>query len=408
MRRVALAAAASLAPLFAFGTPALAEDLEYLIQGKDRTHGDFAGRLALSRDADGATTGERWIQFLAGSDTLKNGRGTQADGEWTVRLVFQETGGLAGNLSGTSSSNPVSLFVEYEGEHDETISTRTRQNNRAKSRGVGFKVVTNPNAERPKAASSSHPYKPMKGVPLVKGDGDAHEVDVNDVAQGSLGDCYFMAGIAAVARTDPHRIRSMIETNADGSFSVYLWKHDHQWGEEVVDADGFFVPTVTATRIVVDDHFPSKYGSSPAYAGFGDRATINGEQVRELWPMILEKAYAQHKKGYKAIEGGWSSTPMSFFSGDDALVDHFPEDMTEAELGAVLKEAVKKGYPITMGSPKSVSSLGLYGNHYYIFAGLDDQGRVKLLNPWGSSHPRKALTLKQVKQHVDSFHVGQF
>lgn len=56
------------------------------------------------------------------------------------------------------------------------------------------------------------------------------------------------------------------ETNEDGTFSVYLWKHNYQWEEEVVDKDGMFIPEVKATVIVVDDSFVTTFGASPIYA----------------------------------------------------------------------------------------------------------------------------------------------
>ena len=49
------------------------------------------------------------------------------------------------------------------------------------------------------------------GVAFVQGEGDAHEVDPHDVNQGALGDCYLIAGMAAVARADPEAIKNAIK-----------------------------------------------------------------------------------------------------------------------------------------------------------------------------------------------------
>ncbi|MGE0710227.1 MAG: C2 family cysteine protease [Planctomycetota bacterium] len=379
---------------------------EYLLEGRNRTQGDFTGRLTLTPGpAPGDYRADRKLELRQKVQELLGGTGSRTD--WRLALKFTPGTGAAGAIAGDAKQDPITLKVEFEGDEDASISTRTLVKNKVVSRGAGFRVFLAEQTERPKPKGSAT-YKQFKGVAFLKGDGDAHEVDVNDVNQGGLGDCYFMAGIASVARTHPHRVRSMIETNADGTFSVYLWRHDYQWGEEVVGPDGTFIPQVKAQKIVVDDQFPAGWGTSPAYAEFGDVKTVNGVEQRELWPMILEKAYAKFKQSYEAIEGGWSSTPMSFFSGQDAVVDHDPTEMSEAELLEVLKTANDKGYPATLGVPKSESSVNLHGNHYYIFAGLDDQGRVKLLNPWGSSHPTRALTMAEVKKWMDSIHVGEF
>jgi hypothetical protein len=124
--------------------------------------------------------------------------------------------------------------------------------------------------------------------------------------------------------------------------------------------------------------------------------------------MILEKAYAKHKKGFKTIEGGWASTAMSFFSGEDSVKDHRPAELSEDRLRAILGSAAKNGHPVTFGVPKRAPELGLVGNHYYFFAGVDEKGNAKLLNPWGSSHPPRALTMGEIKAGIDMIHVGEF
>lgn len=382
--------------------------LDYLLEGADRARGGFTGRLTLHPDGEGHYRADRRVQFLKGGEELLGGRGQRVDHE--LRVLFEQTVGAAGRLERRTAQH-VRLLGDFDGKDDKYLATRTLGKSdtkrlKTRTKGWGFRVFP---VERERAATTpSYSYKQFKGVPFIKGEGDAHEVDPNDVRQGSLGDCYFMAGISAVARTDPHRIKSMIETNADGTFSVYLWKHDVQWEEEVVDKDGFYTPTVKATVIVVDDKFPTSFGTSPAFAKSGDSITEGDVEIRELWPMILEKAYAKHKKSYSTIEGGWASTPMSFFSGEDVVKDYVPQKLTEDRLRKILTRAFEKGYPVSMGVPKRHPELHLVGNHYYFMGGLDEHGNVKLLNPWGSSHPPKALTMADIKAGIDMIHVGKF
>ncbi len=69
-----------------------------------------------------------------------------------------------------------------------------------------------------------------KGIPFVKGEGDEHAVDANDVKQGALGDCYLIAGMAAVARANPKAIQDLIKDNNDGTFDVTLYLRSSQYG----------------------------------------------------------------------------------------------------------------------------------------------------------------------------------
>ena len=64
--------------------------------------------------------------------------------------------------------------------------------------------------------------------------------------------------------------------------------------------------------IIVDDYFP-------AYAG-GDWAFVKGnEEGNELWPMVLEKAYAKMYGTYNYIEAGKVQYALS------DMTDGFPE-----------------------------------------------------------------------------------
>jgi hypothetical protein len=233
-------------------------------------------------------------------------------------------------------------------------------------------------------------------------------VAINDVNQGGLGDCYFMAGLAAVSRMQPERVRGMIRDHGDGTFTVYLWRHNDQFEEHTPGPDGSYEYVRTATSVRLDDAFPAGFGGgSPAYAEFGDKETVDGQTRYELWPMLLEKAYAALKGGYAKIDGGYASTPMSFFSSDE-VVDHDPEEMTTDEIRAVLTEAEKNGQPVTMGVPEGHEkpALNLYAPHYYAFWGFDAQGNALFYNPWGSSHPPRGLTMDECKSIFDSIHVG--
>lgn len=72
------------------------------------------------------------------------------------------------------------------------------------------------------------------------------KISPNDINQGSLGDCYFLAVLSAMAEF-PVRINALIETKSVNSAGIYLLK--------------FFINGVE-TPVIVDDHLPVVGGST--------------------------------------------------------------------------------------------------------------------------------------------------
>jgi hypothetical protein len=103
----------------------------------------------------------------------------------------------------------------------------------------------------------------------------------NDVYQGSVGDCYFMARLSAIADAQPEYIRKMVVDLGDGTFAVRFYNGGQP--EYVrVDAD-----------LWVDS------SGNPKYADLGQQGAI--------WVPIVEKAYAfwrRQQGNYPSINGG--------------------------------------------------------------------------------------------------------
>jgi len=103
-------------------------------------------------------------------------------------------------------------------------------------------------------------------------------ISPNDINQGELGNCYFLAVLSAMAEV-PERVFSRFITKTPNKAGIYLVT--------------LFVNGVE-TPVIVDDFFPIKY-NKPAFA-----STKDGE----IWAMILEKAWAKLHGSYLRSEGG--------------------------------------------------------------------------------------------------------
>jgi hypothetical protein len=132
-------------------------------------------------------------------------------------------------------------------------------------------------------------YREVHGG-LYGADGQPH---MDDIDQGDLGDCSFMAALGTVAQSDPASIRARITASGAHAWTVTFFADDHGG---------------TAPPITVDDHFPVMTAShrasgQPMYAG-NDARTIGQAQRRPLWPLVLEKAFAQYRRGYQMLDDG--------------------------------------------------------------------------------------------------------
>lgn len=230
---------------------------------------------------------------------------------------------------------------------------------------------------------------------FVKGSTDTHAIDPNDVKQGYIGDCYFMAAIAAVARANPDALKKLIKTNSDGTYDVTLYVHD-KWLS--VDRKPTVIKKIKPT-------FPLDASGKPNYAGLGDK---------ELWVMLLEKAYAKHKGGYDELDqGGDPEDAIEALGGKDA--DSYSlSSMSETEILDKIKLALKEKRPIVAASKKVdknnkktmevVDKYHFVGNHAYSVQGVTGD-KIELDNPWGRNDV--TLPVSIFKKHFDDIDVAQ-
>lgn len=111
----------------------------------------------------------------------------------------------------------------------------------------------------------------------------------NDINQGELGNCYFLAVLSAMAEI-PERVQACFHTKEPNSAGIYLMS---------------FYINGTVTPVIVDDYVPAKDGK-PCFSSSKDG---------EMWVMLLDKAWAKLQGSYARTESGYCGVAAAHLMG---------------------------------------------------------------------------------------------
>jgi uncharacterized protein YukE len=270
--------------------------------------------------------------------------------------------------------------------------------------------------EPPLPSGSKLTYQPLPGSSTLFGGGIDPDAQIN---QGDLGDCYFMAALAAVAAADPTFIQNHIAQNANGTYTITLYQN------------GQPVPVTILPDLPATADGANVYDLLPQ-----DGAT---------WAALYEKAYAQLNGGYDAIGTGGDTvhslpaitgkSPSTFYWNQPGI--NFLHDITFGLEGnppslANIQALLASGQPVTAGTtgndvwppdapvtykrvaigPRSWKEVPVYsgpmeivGDHYYRVDNVSTDAQtgqlvITLVNPWGQDDtaqgmPSVTLTAQQ-------------
>ena len=175
-----------------------------------------------------------------------------------------------------------------------------------------------------------------------------------------MGDCYFLATLSSIAKTDPALIRKDVVANTDGTFSV-----NFAGKIEKVNAD-----------------LPVWSDGQVAYAGLG--------AGNSLWVAVTEKAYVLYRSGktasYNAISGGWMNQAFSAFGLKSVMT---VSESSSKALATAIASDLKAGDFVTFGTAPIVrgDSPFVASHAYEVDSVTTVKGVVTgitLRNPWGS------------------------
>lgn len=192
--------------------------------------------------------------------------------------------------------------------------------------------------------------------PRLYADGQPH---VDNIHQGRSGDCYFVATAGGLAYHDPQRLKNLIVSNSDGTYTVTFPRRTP-----------IVVPAPTDCEI----------------ACYSD-AGADG-----LWLHVLEKAYATFKNRHvgkqealdTVINGGSGGRMIMFVTGN--VCTRYPTDSTNDLL-------LRQYLNAAMNSNKVVNT-GTTGHCLTVLRFDPSSDQITIWNPWGTSKYYKAAGMK--------------
>lgn len=168
-----------------------------------------------------------------------------------------------------------------------------------------------------------------------------HEPTPDDIMQGNVGDCYFIAALASVAANNPQMIRDMMKDNGDGTVTVRLYDEKKNGKLEPI--------------------YVNVEKSTPVYK----LGMTNGSEVRSsigahgsLWVQMLEKAFAaanihrsnkkrfsETMRSYSDIESGFGDLAFRVLAGRQNIKNEeivIKKHYTNTDNPRVMNELFKK------------------------------------------------------------------
>lgn len=200
-------------------------------------------------------------------------------------------------------------------------------------------------------------------------------VDSTDVHQGYLGDCYFLSALAVLGskltRDKFIFLNTDDEFNTCGAFCIKFYE---QGVEDI---------------IIVDDFMPLLGGTTFPFM----KTEPTGQACKELWPIILEKAYAKKYGSYANIEGGLvdfalaemtNGIPVSMERQDNPNLEKWWNEIYQMYKGGNV--FLGAGSPANVDGDTALSPMGIFQSHAYSILKLIEVDGLKLMcirNPHG-------------------------
>jgi calpain-15 len=159
-------------------------------------------------------------------------------------------------------------------------------------------------------------------------------VDPSDLRQGQLGDCWLISAMASLAEY-PEVVEGLIREE-DDHYVVNLFSF----------VDNAFVP------VEINDKVPAQ-GGKPVY--------VQPTDQNEIWPCLVEKAFAKIGGGYKNLKGGWPHFALGMMKGTAEVYFYsvIPDYGTDFQCleQTFTENNLKEGVETAIGEPMDADAL---------------------------------------------------
>ena len=253
-----------------------------------------------------------------------------------------------------ATTNPALVESEGNGSAKPVNTTVTH--------GAGPKSVPiRPSLIEPQVDSDVVSWMDVSKNPLFAPGGPSPD----DVQQGYVGDCWFVATLAEIASQNPNLIRQDIHQRADGTYDVYF----HESKNVVVDEH-------------VDGKLPENYWGTLEYASLGTDGCT--------WVAIMEKAFTYFRDpsiapSYDTIAGGWGSEALADL-GATGISELLPSVSNAKKLFSDIAIALSNGQAVDLGT-NWWDNGPLVNDHEYSVVGVQytkaGGDQIEVRNPWG-------------------------
>lgn len=207
------------------------------------------------------------------------------------------------------------------------------------------------------------------------------KIEVDDVKQGQIGNCYFLSAVASLVAVNPTLIYQLFRTRTKSHYS------EKNYFEVVLFIEGVW------QVVIIDDNFIS-YKEQEKYL-HDSEFPFTRPNKKELWVLILEKAWAKVSGGYSNTIGGKTDEVFKALTGCDTESMYFKcpvKFKKNEEVWAMLSEFCAKGYALcsAVQNMSEAKELGLILEHTYSLTSAKEgtfNGEhlrlVRVRNPWG-------------------------
>ncbi|GAX39833.1 hypothetical protein NIES4075_07920 [Tolypothrix sp. NIES-4075] len=192
-------------------------------------------------------------------------------------------------------------------------------------------------------------------------------ISYQDIKQGVINDCFFLAGLGETAFRSPSTIENMFIDNGDNTFSVRFWKNG------------------VADYVTVDRYLPT---TDTGYLAYANKGNYYNNSTNELWVTLAEKAYAQlnesgwvyqdNTNSYKGIgQGGYMSDAFAQITGRNI------SSFNALDFNSIVN-AFDSGQWIGLATKSTGVASNIPADHGYALVGYNSSTqKFTLFNPWG-------------------------